>query len=153
MADQNITQNLSSEEIEERRNAYILYWQEANKQTGSTSDLLDKYLLTLSSGFLAGSLTIVSLVTKNNHPDLTLLCLACISLIATIIFTLISFPVSIAAQNKASKLAEKYYLDHIDSAIHEENCAQKAVGVLRYFTLVSFVLGVMLLTIFTFTNL
>lgn len=154
MADEGMNKEISEDNSEERRKTYLLYWQEAIKAISATSDMLDKYILTLSSAFLGGSLTIAKIVRQQNHsPDFTVLYLAGIFLILAIISTLISFKVSVEAQYKALELAERYYLENEEAAIKETNWAHKALGVLNCITLATFVVGVISLTLFAFTNL
>lgn len=157
--DQDADQGANAEE--KAKQLYIKYWEENNKIKIVASEMYDKYLLTLSSGFLGGVLALSNLFLQKgklpghteNTLDYTYAKLAIVCFGLTIILTLISLLLSFIALDKADKSAKRYYIDDDDSAFDEKNCYQLTIKVLRWVNFLTFILGIFLLAIFTFINL
>jgi uncharacterized membrane protein len=157
--DQNPDQ--SEGQTDDSSQLYMKYWEENNKIKMAASELYDKYLLTLSSGFLGGVLALINMLLQGgkaldpmeNPLDYTFAKLALISFGLTIILTLISLLLSFIAIDKAEKVAKRYYIDNDDSALDEKNRYQLTIKAMRWVTFLTFISGIILIAIFTFINL
>lgn len=138
-------------EEENRYQLYLEYWREGNRHIASTTDLLDKNLLTISVGFIGFIITFIGLYVEStelvNH---NLLMYGFVAFNITIIVTLFSFHLSMKEQKVA---IDKAFEDLVKQ--NKINQQQKILSVLscRYIAMITFVSGVIMTTIFSYNNI
>ena len=118
----------------------------------SNSEAYDKAILTLSSGFLALSLTFIKDIVP--HAQLWhawLLYTSWGALATAIISTVASFRVSNGAIEAQLERAHQYYIERAEDAFKTTTIA-KVVERLNIFSGLAFVVGVVLTTLFVMSN-
>jgi len=137
---------------------YEVYRQERESLVNALQDQarsFDKYVLTLAAGTFGLSLLLVRQIAPQPIPDtLGLLIGAWFAFGTSILLTLLSFLFSQQACLKQIRIIEETLLrevpDHEGSLI---NPFTKLTQILNWFSMVSFIFGVILLAIFSFQNL
>lgn len=113
----------------------------------------DRNLLTLSSGTLALSLAFIKDVVELKravHPWV-LFC-SWFAFAASILITLVSFRLSIAAQEEQLEYARQYYLEGNEKAFSRQSWYSKALTVCTYVSGAAFFAGLVLTIIFAVIN-
>lgn len=120
----------------------------------SNSDNFDKAILSLSSAALGLTLTFISnLIDLSNAQFLIILYLSWFFFILAIISTLISFLVSQKGFSIQLDMAEKIYLDDEKVDDKKINFISRWVNGLNIFSAIIFILALILLTLFSITNI
>ena len=113
----------------------------------------DRNLLTLSSGTLALSLAFIKDVVELKravHPWV-LFC-SWFAFAASILITLVSFRLSIAAQEKQLEYARQYYLEGNEKAFSRQSWYSKALAFCNHASGIAFFAGLVLTIIFAVIN-
>lgn len=106
-----------------RLDLHASYMEEFNRREAATSDNYDKALMAYTTGALALSVTFVSTFIKDTTKAHLMGCLkgAWIAWVLALVFTIVSFLVSIQAGRKEAEKASRYYLDDQADAITLRN--------------------------------
>lgn len=127
-----------------------------DKERIKTSNNLDKYILTFSSGILAISVSFTSNL-KHEFCNTEVLAFGWIMLIFAIVATLVSIFLSEKAFRREIQITDetiKYRIkDKDDDEINKSNLWNTATDILTLCGIVTFSLGIGLLSYFYFTNL
>jgi hypothetical protein len=127
-------------------------WEDSTSQ----SESFDRYLLTLSGGALALSITFLKeVVPLQNAVCIPLLIVSWVWFILCILITLISFRISIQALEKMVPFLNEFYLEGNAEAFnkHLESLWTKAVDWCAYAGIIFFVLGLLFTMMFVGANL
>ncbi len=145
---------MNQDEMKDRQRLYEKTRDEVNSATRSMSENLDKALLTLSSGFLGGSLAFVGQVVALEAAQFRWLLYSSWSFfVLTIAVTVITLVAAILHQRPLHEAAEKFYLRGDESGRDESAKYQQKVFAWNIICSASFVLGIVSLSAFVALNL
>lgn len=111
----------------------------------------DKAMLTLSSGALALSITFIRQIAPAPRSE-TYLYFAWSGFILALLCTLVSFLSSQSALRKQRDILDRNYRDQ-PTAFEQKNVMSAVTNFLNWFSILSFIAGVLLLTAFAIKNL
>ena len=131
---------------------YSDFWSEINKRQISTSESLDKALLSLSTAGLGFSLSIAKFVSLKDTDDYFLLYCVWSLFGLTIISTVVSFLISQKALDNVLKYAEEYYLEGIESSLNKEDIWIKSIRWVNVSSVTTFLLAIIFAIIFSIQN-
>jgi hypothetical protein len=143
----------------EEYQAYIEQRENLNKSEYSVSEKYDHWLLTLSSGSLAISLTFIKNIVPNPDKNTILfLIVSWLLLIISILTSLYSLLTSQAAIRRARDiLDESYYQDNESSQNQNidkpENPSARTTNVLNWISMFAFTVGIIFLCTFSIINM
>jgi hypothetical protein len=118
-----------------------------------SSQQFDKYVLTLSSGFLSLSITFLRYIfpqTAISHKET--LVMSWILFCTAILSTLISFLTSQNAHRRQLQITEDYYVRQDENALNAKNSWSICTGILNYCSAIFFILAVAVTVYFVATN-
>jgi len=142
------------EDLKERQRLYERTRDELAANGRSMSETYDRALLTLSSAFLGGSLAFIGEVVKLQSASWKWILYSSWLLFAlTIILTVASFIYGLQSLQPLRDAAERYYIQRDLEAWKVSLSVQRSVLRFARSAGVSFILGVVLLSTFVFTNL
>ncbi len=120
----------------------------------NSSNLLDKYLLAIGMGALLLSVTFIEkIVPQPQAWTLYILLFSWVLLIASVLLTLISFYTSEKAIRKTIEILDLEYGAEAGDKIDDNNKYSKITERLNFFSIASLILGIVLLTVFSFLNI
>jgi hypothetical protein len=136
-----------------RRNLYSDHRKQAWEDIQKSTDSFDQSLITMSSGVLGLSLAFVKdIVPLNKAVWLHVLYTSWVSFVLCVVITVISFRVSVAAQNKNLEFLAKYYLEHRDEFFNKQSAYSKALTWLTWTAGVLLVVGLASTVLFCIKN-
>jgi hypothetical protein len=125
-----------------RRTLYNDHRKQAWEDIQSSTDSFDQSLITMSSGVLGLSLAFVKdIVPLNKAVWLHVLYTSWVSFVLCVVITVISFRVSVAAQNKNLEYLAKYYLECRDEFFNKQSAYSKALTWLTWAAGTLFIVG------------
>lgn len=144
---------MSENDAQRRRQLFDEYRKQAWDDIRSGTDSFDRNLLAVSSSALALSLAFIKdftpLATAVSLPFLytSWCCFA-----GTIVTTIFSFRLSIAAVNKHLEYAYKYYEENDEKFLKKKSAAEIALGAFTWIAAILFLAGVFSTVIFCISN-
>ena len=140
-------------EEQARRDLYSDHRKQAWEDIQSSTDSFDQSVLTMSSGVLGLSLAFVKdIVPLNKAVWLHVLYTSWVSFVLCVAITLISFRVSVAAQNKNLDYLAKYYLERQDKFFNKQSAYSKALTWLTWAAGTLFIVGLASTVVFCIKN-
>jgi hypothetical protein len=140
-------------EEQTRRNLYNDHRKQAWEDIQSSTDSFDQSVLTMSSGVLGLSLAFVKeIVPLNKAVWLHVLYTSWVSFVLCVAITVISFRVSVAAQNKNLEYLAKYYLERRDEFFNKQSAYSKALTWLTWAAGTLFIVGLASTVVFCIKN-
>jgi hypothetical protein len=138
---------------ERRRQLFDEYRKQAWDDIRSGTDNFDKNLLTVSSSALALSLAFIKDFTPlPTAVSLPVLYTSWACFAGTIVTTIFSFRLSIAAVNKHLEYAYKYYEENDDKILGKKSAAERALSVFTWIAATFFLVGVFSTVFFCVNN-
>ena len=150
MEEDNKNNDDKEKDIQTLKNRRVLL----NERRVKSSDYFDKYILSFSTGALY--LSIISLNNKQDVNFKSILGIGWIFLIITIIATIISFVVSEKAFEQQMDVVDekiKALFQGGKIKIYNSNCFSNILDVIKIISSITFISGIIILTIFYFLNL
>jgi|GEM_PF-3687655 len=130
------------------------YVNQLNETIAKNADALDKLIITLSSGFLAISITFVDKVVPLGTAIFKpILILSWLCFVVSIILNVISFFVADHECNRRKLLAGEFYFKGNKASGIKLRNSTTLTHVLNYFTAGFYVLGTLLITAFVSSNI
>jgi hypothetical protein len=143
--------DVSDDEV--RRNLFGEHQKQAWTDIQSSTDAYDQALISLSSGVLGLSLAFIKDIVKLDKAVwLGFLYTSWVAFVLCVLITVISFRLSVAAQNKQLKYLEKYYLERRDEFFNKRSGYSKALTWLTWLAGAFFVTGLGATVIFCIEN-
>lgn len=144
-----------AERLKLRLQLHAEYAKEANAREAASSDNYDKAIMTYTTGALALSITFMSTVLKDTThvKDMAHLKCAWILWVVSLVFTIVSFQVSVKAQRREAEKATIYYLDDKKEALSASNWWAFALLVLNLSAGLLFAAGAGAMMWFVWVNL
>jgi hypothetical protein len=140
-------------EEQTRRNLYSEHRKQAWEDIQSSTDSFDQALLTMSSGVLGLSLAFIKdIVQLNKAVWLYFLYTSWVSFVLCVVVTVISFRISVAAQNKNLEYLAKYYLERREEFFNKQSRYSKALTWLTWCAGALFIVGLGATVIFCIKN-
>lgn len=148
-------QKLAEREHEKNLDDARSHYKSMDKERINISNLLDKYLLTFSTGTLALSVSFTEKIISRPVQEKLVLGLGWGFLILTIISTLVSILITTRAFEIQLKMDEQIYTDRLNgsNSISSQNCLNPILDILQVTTILTFVAGIIILSVFYFINL
>jgi hypothetical protein len=140
-------------EEQARRNLYNDHRKQAWEDIQKSTDSFDQSLITMSSGVLGLSLAFVKdIVPLTKAVWLHVLYTSWVSFVLCVMITVVSFRVSVAAQNKNLEYLAKYYLDRRDEFFNKQSAYSKALTWLTWMAGTLFIVGLACTVVFCIKN-
>jgi preprotein translocase subunit SecG len=144
---------VSENDAQRRRQLFDEYRKQAWDDIRSGTDNFDKNLLTVSSSALALSLAFIKDFTPlPTAVSLPVLYTSWACFAGTIVTTIFSFRLSIAAVNKHLEYAYKYYEENDDKILGKKSAAERALSAFTWIAAILFLVGVFATVIFCVNN-